>query len=316
MARIHIKSDGSFEAIAAAHPNAARIKELNAQISQAKKDLKIGKTMFKVQVMLAAHRRKLEALRASGKKSSPEYASVVTKRDTTAEKLKKLKGQLSNPRYANQTNLQRHFDKLFSQLATAKDKQHAERKAGVTRRTPTRLKTVPRKVSFDVAAKRAAGQAVGEIKGELARLGKEALAPSKKPAAGVTKHAAPANSAIQGVLKVINQLKRDIAGGLTGTKLVHAKAELAKQRSSLRLLRKGQSTKNQAAVTKTPATKNMGKAKPKASSATPMDLKELRATMTELHKKVMAEKDPTKKAALEKRYKAAVTKFKKLRLVK
>lgn len=316
MALITIKADGSFEAIAAAHPNAARIKELNTQLTQAKKDVRVCKSIAQVRHGLTVIIRKLDELRSAGKKSTPEYARVAKKRDDAKAKVEKLKGQLSNPRYANMNNMQRHFDKLFSQLATAKDKQHAERKAGVTRRTPTRLKTVPRKVAFDVAAKRAAGQAVGEIKGELARLGKEALAPAKKPAAGVTKHAAPANSAIQGVLKVINQLKRDITGGLTGTKLAHAKAELAKQRSSLRTLRKGQSTKNQAAVTKTPAAKNMGKAKPKASSATPMDLKELRAKMTELHKKVMAEKDPTKKAALEKRYKASVAKFKKLRLVK
>lgn len=311
MARIHIKSDGSFEAIAAAHPNAARIKELNTQLTQAKKDVRVCKSIAQVRHGLTVIIRKLDELRSAGKKSTPEYARVAKKRDDAKAKVEKLKGQLSNPRYANMNNMQRHFDKLIDQIAAAKVPRNspAANKAAAK-------KAVPRKVSFDVAAKRAAGQAVGEIKGELARLGKEALAPSKKPAAGVTKHAAPANSAIQGVLKVINQLKRDIAGGLTGTKLAHAKAELAKQRSSLRTLRKGQSAKNQAAVTKTPATKNMGKAKPKTAATTPVDLKALRATMTELHKKVMAEKDATKKAALEKRYKAAVAKFKKMRLVK
>lgn len=312
MARIHIKSDGSFEAIAAAHPNAAHIKELNTQITQASKDFKVSKGIAKARGDLVIIRDKLSVLRRMGKESSPEYARLVKARDTAASKVETLKGQLSNPRFATLKNVARHYNRLIDRRDAAK----VPRNSPAANKAAAQKKAVPRKVSFDVAAKRAAGQAVGEIKGELARLGKEALAPSKKPAAGVTKHAAPANSAIQGVLKVINQLKRDIAGGLTGTKLVHAKAELAKQRSSLRLLRKGQSTKNQAAVTKTPAAKNMGKAKPKASSATPMDLKELRATMTELHKKVMAEKDPTKKAALEKRYKAAVTKFKKLRLVK
>lgn len=305
MARIHIKSDGTFEAVAAANPNAARIKELKDQLTQANKDFKISAALSHARKAVQDGATKLASLRAAGKKNTPEYVRATKTRDAAKAKVATLKSQLSNPRYATYRNIFRHRDKLIDQIAAAKVPRNspAANKAAAK-------KAVPRKVSFDVAAKRAAGQAVGEIKGELARLGKEALAPSKKPAAGVTKHAAPANSAIQGVLKVINQLKRDIAGGLTGTKLAHAKAELAKQRSSLRLLRKGQSTKNQAAVTKTPATKNM------AIVTTPAGLNEQRAKMAELHKKVVAEKDPIKKAALEKRYKAADSKFKRMRLVK
>lgn len=54
-----------------------------------------------------------------------------------------------------------------------------------------------------------------------------------------TKTERVSNSSTKAVLSVIRQLKRNIAGGLTGPALVSAKSELKNQRALLRNLRKG-----------------------------------------------------------------------------
>ena len=142
----------------------------------------------------------------------------------------------------------------------------------------------PRKPSFDVAARRAATETTKAIRGELRDHAKTALiripakpgatAPkaviAKKPVASTVKHVTkPTDSATKSTLKVIHQLKADIAAGLTGAKLVRARDELKKNRANLRVLRAGKTAANQAHVTpKTTARKaGMGGAVKKASTA-------------------------------------------------
>lgn len=293
MALIKIFRDGSFEAVAAGLPIPSRvtidskiafekasIKEVKAEIKARTKKLSPLKTIaaLKIRIQHSPPSAK-EGLRS--KIAALRHTHDLSTRDTVMgmqRSITKLEGTVKKheARIALYT---RKLGELKERIA----KRMADEKAKPKVKSPTLPKLdggpKPRAkpktaASFDAAAKRASRSMNVGLRGELRQHAKSVLVPvANKPGAqaakvpvaktnAAVKHPVkPGGAPIASTLAVIKQIKRDIAGGLTGAKLARARQELEKNRTALAALRAGKTPKNQAAIKKPGTAKHMGGAK-------------------------------------------------------
>lgn len=289
MALIHIKADGTFEAVANAIANQraaikARLTAAKQSIKDLTADLRVANTIGELKGKLGSVRKTIDVYKQKphGTKLRP-YIAAVKERDALKGKIDAAKKKLKNPRNTNPalvtTRLKKakiELTKVEGLIKSSNVPMSALRNAKLDGPKPNRenpgrtRRSVTRKVSFDTEARRASRETTQGIKSKLRELdAKSKLPAKKKPAASTTKHTGSVKTGAKAtVLKTIKQLKADIAKGLSGPKLERAQAELKKQRAALRQLRKGESAKNAAAVApRTKASKaGMGSADKKPSS--------------------------------------------------
>lgn len=290
MALIHIKADGTFEAVANAIANQraaikARLTAAKQSIKDLTADLRVANTIGALKGKLTSAQKVIKVAKSKGiaGTTSRSYVRAVQESHALKAKIDAAKKKLKNPRHTNPalvtTRLKKakiELTKVEGLIKSSNVSKTAMRNAKLDGPKPNRenpgrtRRSVTRKVSFDTEARRASNDTVRGIKSKLRELdAKSKLPTKKKPAASTTKHTGSVKTGAKAtVLKTIKQLKADIAKGLSGPKLERAQAELKKQRAALRQLRKGESAKNAAAVApRTKASKaGMGSADKKPSS--------------------------------------------------
>lgn len=269
MALIHIKADGTFEAVANRRTYASEIKGLKdavASLKRIKADTKKKLSplkrvaALKLQLQSARHARAVAIKKQIDDLRHKHLLSPKATIRGTEATIKKIERKLES--------IQKRIVRLTE--ADAKQKEKLKNKpakvAPKTKLDGMKLdgskprRAVTRKVSFDTEARRATNDTIRGIKGKLRELDAQSRLPAKKkPAKSTTKHPGSVKTGAKAtVLATIKQLKADIAKGLTGPKLARAQAELKKQRAALRQLRKGESAANQAAKTPAPKAKKAG----------------------------------------------------------
>lgn len=254
MALIVINKDGSYEAVAASGKTPAQVK---AEIKTLGVDYRKATRIAELKKQLMAQRGKVAEVKAKSGSKSSQYAAAVKKRDAIRDKIAEIKASLSVQTHVSRTVVSNKLKRLqfqasrhsMAKLANGLKATHVNGEK--VKRTPSR--TVTRTISFDTAAKKLARETNMGIRSNLRALD-AAGKPAKKakPVAAVTRHGTPkpgAGAAKQDILNTIKKIKADIAGGLKGSKLATAEAELRKNRAALRAARKGDSAANKAAVT-------------------------------------------------------------------
>lgn len=325
MALIKIQQDGSFESLSAVD-YAAKVETLTARIAANRAELAELKKILPTLRTISS--LKLRAQGQPSAKSAPIKKKIADLREKhglsprtqagpTSAKIKSLTAAIAKDKEAL-TAAKAKAKTSAKSAAKSVMKQPVTKKP--TEKQAPAVKTVKArgsKITIDI--NKTAGNKVVK---NTTKISKTSL--KDKPVAALHKKDNVKSPAITNVLSKIKAIKEDIAKTKVASKRQHMEKELAALRSQLRVLRKGQSAKNQAAVTKAKPSGNMGGAKKVTTKqkgmgdakTTPLDIKDQRAKVSDLRIKVAKEKDPTKKAALEKRYASAVSKMKKMKLVK
>lgn len=299
MALIKIFRDGSFEAVAAGLPIPSRvtidskiafekagIKEDKAEIKALTKKLSPLKTIAALKIRIQHSppsakeglRSKIAALRHTHD-LGPKATIGGTQRAITKLEVSVKKRMARIEIY--QAKLVNLKERIARRMAAEKAAPKAKTLPKLDGPKPSRIDAAraarPVKnhaATFDAAAKRASRSMNVGLRGELRQHAKSVLVPvANKPGAqaakvpvaktnAAVKHPVkPGGAPIASTLAVIKQIKRDIAGGLTGAKLARARQDLEKNRAALAALRAGKTTKNQASIKKPGTAKHMGGAK-------------------------------------------------------
>jgi len=269
MSLIHIKADGTFEAVANAIAN--KRAEVKARLTAAKQsvkdltaDLRVANTIGTLKAKLTSAQKTIKVGKSKGfaGTTSRPYVRAVQESHALKAKIEAAKKKLKNPRHTNPALVTTRLKKAKIELTKVEglikssNATNALRNAKLDGPKPNRenpgrtRRSVTRKVSFDTEASRASRETTKGIKGKLRELDAQSKLPTKKkPAKSTVKHVGSVKTGAKAtVLASIKQIKADIAKGLTGPKLARAQAELKKQRAALRELRKGESAANKAAV--------------------------------------------------------------------
>lgn len=286
MTMLKIYRDGTFESVAATVTSkttyVSMIRGLKAREKSLEKDLTTASKIVAEKKLLETARTVIAHIKAKpGGSKLPTYAKAVKQRDQIKEKIAKLTASMTGGKFQSVAALKKKMafthrkivqtERQAAAFAERAKKRVADAKATPKAKNPLPMLDGPKPTrtpkdhgaAFERTAKKLTTQTTRDVKGSLAEHAKTSLiriparpgaqAPKATVATKTAKSIAKpltkqSDSATSSVLKVIKQIKADLAATKPGPKADRLRADLAKNRKHLRELRAGKTAKNQATI--------------------------------------------------------------------